>query len=125
MRANPRINERSRQLRGNNDGQKPLFMRVSDVQKKKVDEIAKMKLVLESQKKEKEPDPTFVPDLSSTRKKEGKSRTVSELLSSLGEWEKRKKENCEKTHIEMLTEEMKLYTSIRRSIRTPKSLQLR
>ena len=109
MRTNPKINPKSKQLL-NNDNQKPLFLRVSEVQKRKNEGIEKTKHVLESQRKEKEPEPTFVPDLSTTKKKEDKTRSVPEFLNDLEEWRKKKKENTEKFHISLLTEEMKEYT---------------
>jgi len=106
MRTNPQINEKSKFLL-NSENQKPLFLRVNEIQKRKTDGIAKIKHVLESQIKEKEPEPTFVPDLSCTKKKEDKMRSVPQFLNDLEEWRKKKKDHTEKFHIALLTEEMK------------------
>ena len=106
MRNKPFINEKSKLLLSS-ENKKPLFLRVEQVQKRRTDEINKIKHVLQSQQKEKEPDPTFTPDISMTKKKEEKKRSVPQFLNDIEEWGKKKKSQNEKLHLTLLTEEMK------------------
>lgn len=106
MRNNPKINERSKII-SNSDNKRPLFLRVNDIQKRKNEEIAKRKNLLEKQQKEKEPEPSFIPNLSLTKKKEDKLRSIPQFLNDVDDWNKKKKDKSEKFHIALLTEEMK------------------
>lgn len=89
------------------DNKKPLFLRVEEVRKRKDDDIAKIKTVLQSQQKDKEPEPTFKPDLSKTQPKNSSNRTLDKFFQDNEEWQKRTKDKYIKYHLNILTEEMK------------------
>lgn len=107
MRDNPKINEKSKMLLSTTELNKPLFMRVDEIQKRKNDDISRIKHILQTQQKEKNPEPTFIPDTSKTKRKDVKTRTFNKFFMDSEEWRQKTKDKNEKFHLNILTEEMK------------------
>ncbi len=86
------------------------MIKCNEIRKKKCDEIEKIQRILTMIKKEKEPEPTFKPNISISSKKKEKNRSVEEFLKDNEQWRKKKKAKGEEFHLKLLTEEMKEHT---------------
>lgn len=90
----------------------PIYQRSQTILKQKEDNINKLKKQIEEQKNQKDPPPTFQPNLVSKKplQENNRIRSAKEFTSQVYAWQSRKQELLQKEQYETLTKEMEELT---------------
>ena len=108
LRSKPEISLNSKLLASGRRKQ-PIHMRTDAVLKKKNENLSKLKREIDQQKLEKEPEPTFQPNIN-RKYYYDRPRTAKEFTTHVFAWQSRRNEALQKEQYENITREMETLT---------------